>query len=150
MADRQAELQDVLAAHAAMHQTQELAKAELATVEQQLLVQRAARTAQLEQHASQVGPQYQIGLQWTCTRHSCLAGWSWSLFDCKHFLITHGASCNCTTSNWPGSGSALEYILHLVCTTSSTCDDSCHAKKAKHSVSLLCISARLCSGTVHS
>ena len=68
VADRQAELQDVLAAHAAMHQNQELAKAELATVEQQLLVQRAARTAQLEegyqsqleQHASQVGPQYQL------------------------------------------------------------------------------------------
>ena len=107
VADRQAELQDVLAAHAAMHQTQELAKAELATVEQQLLVQRAARNAQLEQHASQVGPQYQTGLQRICTRHSCLAVWTWSLFDCTHFVVTQGASCNCTNSNWPGFGSAL-------------------------------------------
>ena len=54
VSDQQAELQDVLAAHATVHQTQEQAKAELASVEQQLHAQRAARAAQLEQHASQV------------------------------------------------------------------------------------------------
>lgn len=54
MTDRQVELQDVLATHAAARQTQEQAKAELASVEQQLLAQRASRTAHLEQRSAQV------------------------------------------------------------------------------------------------
>lgn len=54
VADSRGELQDILAAHGAVHQTQDQAKAELASVEQQLIAQRAARTAQLEQHAVQV------------------------------------------------------------------------------------------------
>lgn len=52
--DQQLQLADVLAAHAAVQQTQELAKAELAQAEQQLLTQRRSRTMQLEQHAAQV------------------------------------------------------------------------------------------------
>ena len=54
VASRGFELHEVLASHKAVQQAKDLAKANLAAVEQQLLADRAARDAQLQQHTSLV------------------------------------------------------------------------------------------------
>ena len=54
LTDMQAELDVALVSHKAVQQAKDRAKAELALVEQQLLNDRAARDAQLQQHTSLV------------------------------------------------------------------------------------------------
>ena len=54
VAVRSTELEEVLASHKAVQQAKDQAKAALAATEQQLLADRAARDAQIQQHTSLV------------------------------------------------------------------------------------------------